>query len=109
MHNSFICLFVALRFTFVLPVKESKATFRSWAMALPTSAPPLTVVQTLGGRPLATSTPCTIRDTAMLVRGVVGAHFLRRGGEEEEGGREGEGGGRGEGGGGGEREEEEEA
>ena len=81
----------------MLPVKESKATFRSWAMALPTSAPPLTVVQTLGGRPLATSTPCTIRDTAMLVRGVVGAHFLWGGV-----------GGRGEGGGGGEREEREE-
>lgn len=62
--------------TGVLPVKDTKGTFLSLAMASPISAPPLTMLQMAAGSELATSTSSTILVMATWISGVEGAPFL---------------------------------
>ena len=61
--------------TLVLPVKEIRGNWGSFAIALPTSAPPQIMLQMAPGRLLSSKTLATILLVAMLQSGVDGAPF----------------------------------
>merc|ERR1712071_329353 len=64
--------------TLVLPVKETKGIRTSFAMAIPTSAPPLTRLHMAPGKLFCSRTSAIILVVATLHRGVEGAPFQIR-------------------------------
>lgn len=63
--------------TFELPVNETRGMRLSFAIAWPISAPPQKEVKIAPGKLFFSRTPATIFVIAIVIKGVVGAPFLR--------------------------------